>query len=159
MSSPVAQSALDAEDQIVRGFLSRTLPITQWTHHAHLRVGLWHVLQCGAVRSLGLLRDRISAYNESTGVANTDRSGYHETLTRFYVGLIDSFSRRVDRLQPFEELARELIAGYGDRELPLRFYSRERLFSVPARRSWLPPDLTPLPDGWALEMEDQSPGV
>jgi hypothetical protein len=137
-----------ATDEIVLGFLACTLPKSQWTHHAHLRVGLWHVLEHGAGQALGMLRARISAYNESTGVQNTDSSGYHETITRLYIGLIDAFARAVDRARPFDELAGELIARYGDSELPLRYYSRERLFSVQARRFWLPPDRTPLPVDW-----------
>ena len=140
-----------AEDEIVRGFLACTLPKSQWTHLAHLRVGLWHVLEHGAQGALELLRVRICAYNESTGVANTDSSGYHETITRFYVGVIDAFTCTSDLARPFDDLARELIVRYGDRDLPLRYYSRERLFSVLARRSWLPPDEVPLPAEWAFE--------
>jgi hypothetical protein len=33
----------------------------------------------------------------------------------------------------------------GRRDWPLRFYSRERLFSVEARLSYIEPDLQPLP--------------
>jgi hypothetical protein len=33
----------------------------------------------------------------------------------------------------------------GRREWPLRFYSRERLFSVEARLGWVEPDLEALP--------------
>ena len=40
-----------------------------------------------------------------------------------------------------------LIASLGDRDLPLRYYSRERLMSVAARTGWLEPDLSPLPAG------------
>jgi hypothetical protein len=32
-----------------------------------------------------------------------------------------------------------------DKDLPLQYYSRERLFSEAARASWLEPDLRPLP--------------
>lgn len=32
-----------------------------------------------------------------------------------------------------------------DRDAPLRFYSRERLFSLAARASFVGPDLAPLP--------------
>jgi hypothetical protein len=36
------------------------------------------------------------------------------------------------------------IEQFGDRDLPLRYYSRERLMSSTARLGWLPPDLRPL---------------
>jgi hypothetical protein len=42
-------------------------------------------------------------------------------------------------------LVRELIERIGDRRLPLRYYSRERLFSAEARLGWVEPDLLALP--------------
>ena len=38
-----------------------------------------------------------------------------------------------------------LLSDVGRRDWPLRFYSRELLFSVPARRGFVEPDLAPLP--------------
>ncbi len=131
-------------ESIARGLIARTLPKAEWTHEAHLRAGLWHVLQHGAAAALPLLRERISAYTESVGTANTDTSGYHETITRFYVVVIDRFLAVHDRGLPLDRLAAQLIAEHGDRRLPLRHYSEGRLFSVVARRSWVEPDLRPI---------------
>jgi hypothetical protein len=132
-------------DRIVRAFIARTLAKHEWTHQAHLRVGLWHALHFADAAALDLLRERICAYNEATGVANTDTGGYHETLTRFYLHVIRSFVSSADASLPIDDLARALIDQWGDRNLPLRHYSRERLFSVAARREWREPDLAPLP--------------
>ena len=38
-----------------------------------------------------------------------------------------------------------LASETGSRNWPLRFYSRERLFSVEARRGFVQPDRAPLP--------------
>ena len=124
--------------------IERTLPKGEWTHHAHLRAGLWHVLEYGPVTALELLRARISAYNESVGTVNSDSSGYHETLTRFYVIVIDRFLTAADRSLDPDALAERLIAAHGDRRLPLHHYSESRLFSPVARRSWVEPDLRPI---------------
>jgi hypothetical protein len=78
-------------------------------------------------------------------VQNTSTEGYHETITRFYLAVIRAFLASVDSGRPADELARELIARFGDRNLPLRHHSRERLFSADARLGWLEPDLEPLP--------------
>jgi len=131
----------DDLERLVGQFISRTLPKAGWTHEAHLRVGLWHVLNHGADDALRLLRDRIRGYNESVGTANTDTSGYHETITKFYVLVTERFLSESDRLMPIEDLAVALVAHYGDRGLPLNYYSRECLFSVTARKSWVEPDL------------------
>ena len=58
--------------------------------------------------------------------------------------LIDRFVAEADTTRDEDVLALEMIAAIGDRTLPLRHYSRERLFSVDARRGWLAPDLEPL---------------
>jgi hypothetical protein len=134
---------LDTE-HLTREFVARTLPKSEWTHEAHLKVGLWHVLRCPR-EALDLLRERIRLYNESTGVANTATSGYHETITRLYVVLIADYLAAGDSRRPIDELAQGLLLSIGDRDLPLRYYSRERLFSTEARLSWLAPDLQPLP--------------
>jgi hypothetical protein len=124
------------------------LPKAEWTHEAHLRVGLWHLLRHSPDVALDLLRERISRYNVACGVANTDSSGYHESITRFYVWLIARFVENADRNRPIDELADELVRDHGDRELPLRHWSKERLMSAEARRGWMQPDLRPL-DGLA----------
>jgi hypothetical protein len=131
---------------LVAAFLARTLPKPAWTHVAHLRVGLWHVRRLGEAAALAALRERIRAYNEAVGTANTDSSGYHETLTVFYVRLIADF---LERAGPAidggdEALEARLIEERGRRELPLEYYSRDRLFSVEARRTWVAPDLKPI---------------
>jgi hypothetical protein len=130
--------------ELVEAFIACTLPKEHWTHQAHLRVGLWHLLRHPDDEALALLRSRIQKYNVSRGGVNTDSAGYHETITRFYVWVIDRFVRSVDRSRSVDELAEELIARWGDKELPLRYYSRSRLFSVLARREWVEPDLVPL---------------
>ena len=132
-------------DRIVREFIALTLPKSAWTHQAHLRVGLWHALRYPDAEVLELLRGRISAYNEATGVANSAQSGYHETITRFYVHVIRVFVGSANPDSPIDELAHALIEQWGDKNLPLRHYSPQRLFSAEARRAWIEPDLAPLP--------------
>ena len=67
---------------IGRGLLDRTLPKTMWTHAAHFASVLW-IIHCKpeleASREMPYL---IRTYNESIGGANTDSSGYHETITQ-----------------------------------------------------------------------------
>jgi hypothetical protein len=110
---------------------------------------LWHVREHGGARALGLLRRRISGYNEAVGTANTADSGYHETLTRFYVRMIEAFlaghAAGRDAIVDLPLMERALVAAIGDRGLPLRYYSRERLFTEAARRRWVTPDLQALP--------------
>ncbi|MEZ5283313.1 MAG: hypothetical protein R2712_00620 [Vicinamibacterales bacterium] len=131
---------------LVQAFEDRTLPKASWTHEAHLRVGLWHVRTWGPAGALTRLRAGIRAYNEAVGTPNTDASGYHETLTVFYVRMLAAFmAEPAPDGDAGDGGEGRMLRALGDRRLPLRYYSRERLFSVEARRAWVEPDLVPLP--------------
>lgn len=130
---------------LTQAFCDRTLPKSQWTHEAHLRVGLWHLLHAPEEIDLDKspldnLRERIQRYNEATGVSNTPTSGYHETLTRFYVWLIGRFLDQADRTLSEDILAEQLIHRLGNRDLPFQYWSREVLMSPLARKQWVEPD-------------------
>ena len=124
-------------------FCQRTLPKAEWTHAAHLRVGLWHVLHYSQDEALLRLRDGIRGLNESHGTANTDESGYHETITRFYVMWISRFARERGLERGFYDLASELV-GAASSTTPLQYYCSQTLFSKAARLSWVEPDRKPL---------------
>ncbi len=122
---------------LLQAFRSHTLPKPDWTHEAHVVV-CWATLQeMDADTALDGLRDGIRAYNTSVGTPNTDRDGYHETLTRYYVHAVAALADR-----PVDEVLADPSCS---RAAPLEHWSRDALFSVAARRDWLPPDLTPLP--------------
>ena len=88
----------------------------------------------------------IRGYNESVGGVNSDTEGYHETITRVYLHGVRLFLAEADANDRLHELVNGLLLSpMGKRDWPLRFYSRERLFSVEARRDFIAPDLAALP--------------
>lgn len=131
-------------DIIAREFCDCTLPKVQWTHAAHLQVGLWHLLHYSLTDAVVLLRERIQQYNVVYGVANTETSGYHETITQFYIKVIAYFLEGQIVSKPVDQLAEELVEQWGDRNLLFVYYSKERLMSQEARQQWIDPDITPL---------------
>lgn len=129
---------------LVTAFLALTLPKSDWTHEAHLTVGLWHVRQFGFGEALTRMREGICAYNEAVGTANSASSGYHETLTQFWLRVLDAHHRKLGADVPFETVLSQLLASsWADRELALRYYGRETLFSPLARARWVEPDRKP----------------
>lgn len=130
-------------ENFVSAFNSRQLPKHEWTHQAHLVVGLWYTVRYDAVEALNRIRSSIRQYNEAIGTENTDRSGYHETLTRFYLWNIASHVQRHEGRTLIGMLAALLDSPIAEPRYPFSYYSRERLFSVEARRSWVEPDLRP----------------
>jgi hypothetical protein len=131
-------------EELVDAFLSRKLPKKEWTHEAHLKVGLWHLLHYAPNESLERLRQNIKQYNVSCGIENTETQGYHETITRFYVWLVNKFLQQTERSQSIDLLADRLISLYGDKSFPLNYYSRDKLMSKTARLQWVEPDLKAL---------------
>jgi len=128
-------------EAFIRDFEACSLPKTRWTHHAHLAVGLWYLSHHAPDDALSIVRRRIQAYNEAVGTANTDSSGYHETLTVLFLrGITTHIAAHSDKSLT-ESLALLLQSPLANKDWPLAFYSRERLFSVTARRQWVEPDV------------------
>ena len=138
-----------ADDAIVRigeGLVARTLPRADWTHEAHLAATCYLVMRRPDIDLDRELPDIIRAYNESVGGVNSDTEGYHETITRVYLHGVRLFLRECDGKAPLHAQVNELLRSHiGRRDWPLNFYSKERLFSVEARRHFVSPDLAPLP--------------
>lgn len=134
-------------DDLVRRFTARTLPKAEWTHEVHLRVGLWHIARYGPDEALARLRDGIRRLNDAHGTPNTAAGGYHETITRAYVTLLAGFLARCpDELSLDDKAARLGASGLTARDVLLRHYSPERLFTPEARAGWVEPDRAPLPE-------------
>ena len=127
-------------------FLARALPKAEWTHEAHLATTTWLLLRRHDIDVDEELPDLIRRYNESVGGVNSDSEGYHETITRVFLAGVRLFLGEADPTEPLHELVNELLLSpMGRRDWPLRFYSRERLLSVEARRAFVSPDLAALP--------------
>ena len=134
----------DELDDLVTRFRARTLPKDEWTHLAHLAVGTWHVHAHGPDQALDLLRNGITRLNEAHGTVNGDHSGYHETITRAYVRLLSEFIRTHPELPVADCVQAVLASPLAGKTALLRYYSKESLLSVSARKGWVEPDLEAL---------------
>ena len=128
------------------GLLARTLPREEWTHEAHLAATIYLLSRRSDIDLDTELPDIIRLYNESVGGVNDDTQGYHETITRTFLNGARLFLSEADPGEALVDLANEFILSpMGRRDWPMRFYSAERLFSVEARRNFVPPDLAAFP--------------
>jgi hypothetical protein len=137
----------DAEiEHLGEGLLERTLKREEWTHEAHLAATTYLLLRRPDVDLDKELPGIIRRFNESVGGVNNDTEGYHETITRVFLHGVRLFLAEADVKAPLHELINELLMSpMGRRDWPLRFYSRERLFSVEARRAFVEPDVAAFP--------------
>jgi hypothetical protein len=130
-------------DHIIDGFRAKTLPVKEWTHEAHLIAGLWHVAHFHFDEALVKMRENIKTYNEATGGQNTDSSGYHESITVFWVWLLNEFWKvySIDN-QDFERICNAYLKSkYCDRNAAFHFYTHEKLLSREARLAFVEPDI------------------
>jgi hypothetical protein len=137
-----------SDDEIIsigRGVLDRTLPKSAWTHAAHFAATVW-MLRCRPDLDASVaLPQAIRAYNESTGVANTETSGYHETISQASLRAARACVDRDTSTPLFEICNAILTTKLGRSGWLLEYWTRSRLFSPEARKSWVAADICDLP--------------
>ncbi|KQZ69496.1 hypothetical protein ASE06_01360 [Sphingopyxis sp. Root214] len=148
MTTEYSPRLFERDDEIRtlgEGLLACALPREAWTHEAHLGACLWLLTERPDVDVDTEIGDIIRRFNESVGGVNDDQGGYHDSITRAYVAGVRLFLSATAETGLAARVNALLRSDMGGRDWPLRFYSRELLFSVPARRGFLEPDLAPLP--------------
>jgi hypothetical protein len=136
----------DEIEHLGEGLIACTLVRDEWTHEAHLAATTYLLLRRPDIDLARELPGLIRRFNESVGGVNSDSEGYHETITRVFLHGVRLFLGETNPTEPLHDLVNELLLSpMGRRDWPLRFYSRERLSSVEARRSFVEPDLAALP--------------
>jgi hypothetical protein len=137
----------DAEiEHLGEGLLACTATREEWTHEAHLAATAYLLLHRLDIDLDEELPGIIRRFNESVGGVNSDSEGYHETITRSFLIGVRLFLDEADTGEPLFKLVNDLLRSpMGRRDWPLRFYSRERLFSVEARLSYVEPDIAAVP--------------
>jgi ribosomal protein S18 acetylase RimI-like enzyme len=141
VTAATAAPAALSDDELWRAFHERSLPHTAWTHAAHLRVAWLHLARYDLDEAHLRMRAGIVRLNAAHGLVETPQRGYHETLTRVWLILVGAVRRNGTAGDSSSVLA---APGLG-RDAPLRYYSRDRLFSAAARAMFVTPDLAELP--------------
>ena len=137
----------DAEiEHLGEGLVACTATREEWTHEAHLAATVYLLLRRPDIDLDVELPDLIRRFNESVGGVNSDTEGYHETITHCFLHGVRLFLAEPTNGAALHELVNGLLLSpMGRRDWPLRFFSRERLFSIEARRGRVAPDLEALP--------------
>lgn len=132
-------SPIDIEVLVTR-FFNQKLPRDQWTHEAHLTVGLWHVKTYGFTEAVCRLKSGIILLNQSNGVENTAANGYHETITIFWAKVLEQFVNANAGLTGAELFNAFLQSNLADSALPFQYYDREKLLSPEYRAMYVAPE-------------------
>lgn len=125
--------------ELVRSFETATIARADWRHAEHLVVALCYLDDNSLEMATCLMRDGIFNLLKGFGVDLTKEMPYHETITVFWMRTAYAFALMTPELPLFERANR--IVDAFDKEYPLRFYSKELLFSERARAEYVEPDL------------------
>jgi hypothetical protein len=128
-----------ADADLARAFERGDIPNADFHHASHLRVAWVYLHEYASVaEAADRMADALRRFAASHGHAQK----YHHTMTMFWVIVLASV-RSTMAGASFHDVLRghpRLL----DKDLPLAFYSRDRLFSDAARLSWVAPDRQPL---------------
>ncbi len=131
---------------LVAQFQARELPKVLWTHVAHIQVAFWYNWHYPYSEALQQVRTGITAYNEAVGTPNTDESGYHETLTVYWMRISRAFLKRGSYKNAQQACDAFLLTEAAAKTSPFSFYTKEVLFSKRARQQWVDGDLQAVPE-------------
>jgi hypothetical protein len=124
------------DEQFARAFERGEIAPADFDHRAHVRVA-WVYVQEGPSIDVATARMR-EAIRRFAAKANAAQK-YHETITVLWMRLLaDALSGVAGPCELAALLERR--PELADKNLPLKYYTRDRLFSDEARSGWVPPD-------------------
>ncbi|HMT09846.1 MAG TPA: hypothetical protein PKA82_17810 [Pyrinomonadaceae bacterium] len=136
--------------EVVRTFEDATISRDDWKHAEHLTVALQYLIEDDLETATTKMRDGIFKLLGAFGVDLTKEMPYHETLTVFWMRTVAEFNESTSGASLLEK-ANDLVERF-DKDHPLKFYSREYLFSDEARSRFVEPDLQKLPSVISIQV-------
>ena len=128
--------------EVVRTFEDATISRDAWKHAEHLTVALHYLSHHEIDTATEKMRKGIFKLLTAFEVDLNKEMPYHETMTVFWMHTVANFNTSKNGASLLDK-ANELVAKY-DKDYPLRFYSREYLFSDEARSTFVNGDLQTL---------------
>jgi hypothetical protein len=132
--------SVDEIRSLVSEFEACSFHPSEFRHHQHLAVVLWYVASLPYDDASERMKCGIQRLAASYG-----KTGYHETITEFWLRMVRGFLPEGERAESIAVLANQLIEKYADKNLILDYYSAELLASPEAKSGWVEPDVKPLP--------------
>ena len=118
------------------------LPVEAWTHSAHVATCAYYALRFDRATVFERMKTGILHFNQSVGTPNSEDRGYHETLTRFWVGAVCDVIGLSSALTAIEKV-RGAVSALNSPHYSKNFYSFDVVRSREARKIWIPPDRLP----------------
>lgn len=125
--------------EVVRTFEDATISRDAWKHAEHLTVAMHYACLYDIDTATDKMRSGIFNLLKAFEIDLTKEMPYHETMTVFWMRTVAEFDASKNGASLLEK-TNEVVEKF-DKDYPLRFYSREYLFSDEARTTFLEADL------------------
>ncbi|HKP70774.1 MAG TPA: hypothetical protein VJV05_15910 [Pyrinomonadaceae bacterium] len=126
---------------LVRSFEDATIAHDDWKHAEHLVVALYYVTKHDVEVACSKMREGIMNLLENGFKVDLKKEmPYHETITVFWMRTVADFNASKNGSSLLEK-ANE-VAYKWDKDYPLKFYTRDVLFSDEARGRFVEPDIS-----------------
>jgi hypothetical protein len=135
MAEPKYREECEIED-VVRRFESCEYAAPEFTHARHLTVACRYLCTLAAEQALNQMRSGLLRFTAHHG-----KQGYHETITRFWLRLIEDCLRQLPPGMTVVEKVNAVVGLYPSKETLFEYYTREHVMSEIAKREWVEPDL------------------
>ena len=132
------------DDDFIRQFEDCSFPFDQWHHRAHVKLAYLYLTRYGFEAALAKLRNGIRAYNAANNVPDHPTSGYHETMTQFWLRIIEVTIQQYGPLPSADEFF-DFHPQLSQKKNHRLFYSPGLFMSPEAKLKFVEPDLTQLP--------------
>ena len=127
--------------QLIAGFEDGSYPVSKWTHQSHIYMAVWYLRRFPLEEASHRIKSGIKQYNLSKGGKNTPTSGYHETITEFYIRILCRFLVRRSGLSDPDLWSALPEQPFMASDFPFNYYSKDYLMDPKARMAWAEPDL------------------
>ena len=132
------------DDEFIEQFEACAFPFDQWHHRAHVKLAYLYLVRFGFENAVIKLRDGIRAYNGANHVSDSPMSGYHETVTQFWLRIIQTTVQQYGAPATADEFF-DFHPQLSQKKNHRLFYSPGLFMSPQAKREFVEPDLTDLP--------------
>ena len=134
------------DDDFIRQFEDCSFPFDQWHHRAHVKLAYIYLTRYGFEAALAKLRNGIRAYNAANNVPDHATSGYHETMTQFWLRIIEVTIQQYGPLPSADQFV-DFHPQLSQKKNHRLFYSPGLFMSPEAKLKFVEPDLAQLPTG------------
>ncbi len=130
----------DEVRELVHAFEKASILPSQFRHCAHIAVALSYLAESELNDALARMRQSLQRFTQHHGV-----NVYHETMTRFWMKLLDHLAATHYRNVPLWRRINLIVERWAAADPVASHYTRSVITSRAARESWIAPDRLPLP--------------